>query len=131
MEESVSSRRRHSRVLGGMEAVFSVIFSGMVMSDDKKYGPIGVVFALMSWLIAIGVVIIWARLQASCGRSGTCHSEPASGNCGPTGARRMREDPDRSPTDPRTPWVSMITNRDGNAHQHAPWLPGAGASAPG
>jgi membrane protein len=42
----------------GMEAVFSVIFSGMVMSDDKKYGPIGVVFALMSWLIAIGVVKI-------------------------------------------------------------------------
>ena len=42
----------------GMEAVFSVIFSGMVISDDKKYGPIGVVFALMSWLIAIGVVII-------------------------------------------------------------------------
>jgi membrane protein len=42
----------------GMEAVFSVIFSGMVISDDKKYGLIGVVFALMSWLIAIGVVII-------------------------------------------------------------------------
>ena len=42
----------------GMEAVFSVIFSGMVTSDDTKYGPIGVVFALMSWLIAIGVVII-------------------------------------------------------------------------
>ena len=41
-----------------MEAVFSVIFSGMVTSDDTKYGPIGVVFALMSWLIAIGVVII-------------------------------------------------------------------------
>ena len=30
----------------------------MVTSDDKKYGPIGVVIALMSWLIAIGVVII-------------------------------------------------------------------------
>ena len=42
----------------GMEAVFSVIFSGTVITDDKKYGPIGVVFALMSWLIAIGVVII-------------------------------------------------------------------------
>ena len=27
----------------GMEAVFSVIFSGMVTSDDTKYGPIGVV----------------------------------------------------------------------------------------
>ena len=42
----------------GMEVVFSFIFSGTVISDDKKYGPIGVVFALMSWLIAIGVVII-------------------------------------------------------------------------
>ena len=42
----------------GMEVVFSVIFSGMVTSYDTKYGPIGVVFALMSWLIAIGVVII-------------------------------------------------------------------------
>jgi membrane protein len=30
----------------------------MVISDDDKYGPIGIVFALLSWLIAIGVVII-------------------------------------------------------------------------
>jgi membrane protein len=29
-----------------------------VISDNQKYGAIGVVFALMSWLIAIGVVII-------------------------------------------------------------------------
>ncbi len=42
----------------GMEVVFSFIFSNIVISDDKKYGSIGVVFALMSWLIAIGVVII-------------------------------------------------------------------------
>ena len=42
----------------GMEAVFSVVFSGMVISNDEKYGPIGIVFALLSWLIAIGVVII-------------------------------------------------------------------------
>ena len=42
----------------GMEAVFSVTLSGMVISNNQKYGPIGVVFALMSWLIAIGVVII-------------------------------------------------------------------------
>ena len=42
----------------GMEVVFSIIFSSTVISDDDKYGPIGVVFALMSWLIAIGVVII-------------------------------------------------------------------------
>jgi membrane protein len=45
-------------VLGGHGGSVSVIFSGMVISNDNKYGPIGVVFALMSWLIAIGVVII-------------------------------------------------------------------------
>jgi membrane protein len=42
----------------GMELVFSFTFSGMVVSDNQKYGPIGVVFSLMSWLIAIGVVLI-------------------------------------------------------------------------
>ena len=41
----------------GMYAVFSVIFSGMVISYNQKYGPIGVVFGLMSFFIAIGVVI--------------------------------------------------------------------------
>ena len=41
----------------GMYAVFSVIFSGMVISYDQKYGPIGIVFGLMSYFIAIGVVI--------------------------------------------------------------------------
>ena len=26
-----------------------------MISDDKKYGPIGVVFALLSWQITIGI----------------------------------------------------------------------------
>jgi membrane protein len=30
----------------------------MVISNYNKYGPIGVIFALMTYLIAIGVVII-------------------------------------------------------------------------
>lgn len=42
----------------GMEIVFSFIFSNDVINDDKKYGAIGIVFALMSFLIAIGVVFI-------------------------------------------------------------------------
>jgi membrane protein len=42
----------------GMELVFSLTFSDTVISNEGKYGPIGVVFALMTWLIAIGVVII-------------------------------------------------------------------------
>ena len=42
----------------GMEAVFSLFISRMVISEDKEYGPIGIVSALMSYLISIGVVII-------------------------------------------------------------------------
>ncbi|OKJ49559.1 hypothetical protein AMK27_36555 [Streptomyces sp. CB02009] len=42
----------------GMLVVFHFVFSGMVTEYDEKYGPIGVVFALMSFFIAVGVVII-------------------------------------------------------------------------
>jgi membrane protein len=42
----------------GMDAVFAAVFSGMVTSNAQKYGPIGIVFALVSYLIAIGVVVI-------------------------------------------------------------------------
>jgi membrane protein len=41
-----------------MEVVFSLFFSAMVISNDTKYGPIGIIFALLSYLIAIGVVVI-------------------------------------------------------------------------
>ncbi|MFG3037505.1 ribonuclease BN [Streptomyces sp. NPDC048330] len=41
----------------GMLVVFHFVFSGMVTGYEDKYGPIGVVFALMSFFIAIGVVI--------------------------------------------------------------------------
>ena len=43
-----------------MLAVFSVIFSGMIISYDQKYGAIGIVFALMSFFIA-GWCSCWAR----------------------------------------------------------------------
>jgi hypothetical protein len=43
----------------GMEVVFWFFFSGIVISDAKKFGPIGVIFAaLLSYLAAIGVVVI-------------------------------------------------------------------------
>jgi membrane protein len=42
----------------GMEVVFWFFFSGMVISDARKFGPIGIIFALLSYLIAIGVVVI-------------------------------------------------------------------------
>ena len=33
-------------------------FSSMVISNDQQYGKIGVVFAMMTWLLAAGVVLI-------------------------------------------------------------------------
>ena len=41
-----------------MELVFWFFFSAMVISDAGKFGPIGIIFALLSYLIAVGVVVI-------------------------------------------------------------------------
>jgi membrane protein len=34
-------------------------FSSSIISDDRTYGAIGAVFSLMTWLIGIGVVIMF------------------------------------------------------------------------
>ena len=39
-------------------AVLSVFFSGMVISNDNKSGSIEIVFAIMPYLIALGIVVI-------------------------------------------------------------------------
>lgn len=57
----------------GMEIVFRLTMSSTITSNYAKYGSIGVVFAIMSFLIAVGVVIIlgavfgvvWRERQAS------------------------------------------------------------------
>ena len=49
-----------------MQTAFSLVFSAMVISDEHTYGPIGTIFALLSYLIAIGVVVI---LGAVAGRA--------------------------------------------------------------
>jgi membrane protein len=46
----------------GMVVVFRLTMSSTIISNFRKYGPIGVVFALMSLLIAIGVVIMLGAL---------------------------------------------------------------------
>jgi hypothetical protein len=49
-----------------MQTVFSLVFSAMVISNEHTYGPIGTIFALLSYLIAIGVVVV---LGAVAGRA--------------------------------------------------------------
>ena len=46
----------------GMEIVFRLTLSSTIVTNYKKYGSIGVVFAIMSLLIAIGVVIMLGAL---------------------------------------------------------------------
>jgi membrane protein len=71
-----------------MEVVFSLVFSAMVISDEKKYGPIGIIFALLSYLIAIGVVVILGAVV------GVVWQERSSGKAGagplPPPARKPR-----------------------------------------
>ena len=42
----------------GLALFSSLYFSSAVVSEDRLYGPIGVIFVLLSWFIAIGAVLI-------------------------------------------------------------------------
>lgn len=70
----------------GMSIVFRLTMSDTVVSNYRRYGDVGVVLALMSYLIAVGVVIVlgailgvvWRQWRARAGageRPGT--SEPS------------------------------------------------------
>jgi membrane protein len=60
----------------GLGAFSAAFLSDALIANDKEYGPIGVVFIMMTWLLAAGVVFIlgpvvgvalqerWARRQA-------------------------------------------------------------------
>jgi membrane protein len=42
----------------GLGAFSAAFLSDAVISNDKEYGPIGVIFIIMTWLLAVGVVFI-------------------------------------------------------------------------
>ena len=85
----------------GMEIVFAFTFSGMVTSNQKEYGAIGVVFALMTWLIAIGVVIILgAAVGAFWRERHRSLSTPSRGTVGETNSSTA----DQAPTGGAGAW---------------------------
>jgi membrane protein len=57
----------------------------MITSNDQKYGPIGVVFCLMSYLIAIGVVIILGAVTGLVWQERRSRLAMPSGDHGRTG----------------------------------------------
>jgi membrane protein len=42
----------------GLSVFSKLYFSDSIVSDDRIYGPIGAIFSLMTWLIAIGAVLL-------------------------------------------------------------------------
>jgi membrane protein len=43
---------------GGLGVFSRFYFSGTIVSDSKTYGTIGAIFGIMTWLIAVGAVVI-------------------------------------------------------------------------
>lgn len=42
----------------GMQVAFSLFFSRLIISENREYGPIGMIFALMTYLITVGIVVV-------------------------------------------------------------------------
>jgi Virulence factor BrkB len=68
----------------GLELFSSVYFSAAIVSDSRLYGPIGVVFTLLTWFIAIGAVIVLGAVAGATwdqrsGRSRNKHRSIRSG----------------------------------------------------
>jgi membrane protein len=53
----------------GLELFSSAYFSPAITSDSRLYGTIGVVFALLTWFIGIGAVIVLGQWVAQPGTS--------------------------------------------------------------
>jgi membrane protein len=74
----------------GMQVVFTFFFSGMVISDARTFGPIGIIFALLSYLIAVGVVVILGAAAGLVWQERGLSFAAASGSCGGPGDRRRQ-----------------------------------------
>ena len=82
--------------LTGLGVVSRVVFSASIVSNDKIYGSIGVVFIMLSWLIGIGVVITGGAIVGAW-YVGANLSIRARGTAG---ARRRRRHPCGRPGPP-------------------------------
>jgi Virulence factor BrkB len=52
---------------GGLGVFSRFYFSGTIISDSKTYGTIGAILGIMTWLIAIGAVIILGAVAGDFG----------------------------------------------------------------
>jgi membrane protein len=83
----------------GLELFSSVYFSATIISDNRLYGTIGVVFSLLTWFIAIGAVVV---LGAVGGATGDSRHSPDLGEESP--ARRRQDHQVKDAWGRRSPW---------------------------
>ena len=109
------SRRTERPTLGAffftsLDVFSKFYFSATIISDSKTYGTIGAVFGIMTWLIAIGAVLIsvavtgvaweeWRNQQ-------TRGALSRLGGSGPT----RSPPPASSPADPACQWADAGTS---------------------
>ena len=62
----------------GLRVASAVGFSPAMVSNEDKYGPIGVVFVLISWMIAVGVVIFLGAVVGVVWQERRAPGRPAS-----------------------------------------------------
>lgn len=55
--EAFPSGLATSICLTGLGVFSALLFSNSIVSDEKSYGPVGVVMVLLSWCIGFGVVL--------------------------------------------------------------------------
>jgi membrane protein len=60
---------------GGLGVFSRFYFSGTIISDSKTYGTIGAIFGIMTWLIAIGAVIILGAVAGAVWEERRDHSK--------------------------------------------------------
>ena len=82
----------------GLEGLGALYFSSSITSDSRLYGAIGVVFSLLTWFIAIDVVVVVGALAGDVGRSRWHRTPPAAGT--ERGEPRDEAAPDEPGTDP-------------------------------
>ncbi|GAA0265574.1 hypothetical protein GCM10009527_072140 [Actinomadura nitritigenes] len=78
--------------------VFSArFFSDQIVANNQNYGPIGVVMVILSWLVAVGVVVHLGSVLGGLFTEHRGRSRPRRRAAGSMGASAAAEDPVRRP----------------------------------
>jgi membrane protein len=91
----------------GLGAFSRLYFSGTIISDSQTYGSVGAIFSILTWLIAVGAVIILGAVAGAVWEDRTSPIAPPSEEVSSEGRSLPRGWPDRA-----TSLVRSVLNAD-------------------